>query len=119
MYYIDPEYAAYAVVNTNTGKATKLYKSIESVDGKLFLVTDFNGNKGYINSSGKELAMGYSDAGKFIGDYSYVCKNGQYYIVDRDLDIVAEVNGTKVCVLGSNRFSCVRGNKVYLFKVNE
>ena len=119
MYYIDPEYAAYAVVNVNTGKSSKLYKSIESVDGKLFLVTDFNGNKGYINSSGTELAMGYSDAGNFMGDYSYIYKNGQYYIVDRNLDIVAEVNGTKVCVLGSNRFSCVRGNKVYLFKVNE
>ena len=118
-FYIDPAYAAYAVVNINTGKTSKLYKSIESVDGKLFLVTDFNGNKGYINSNGIELAIGYSDAGNFIGEYSYVKQNGIYYIIDRQMNVISEVDGTSVYVLGGNRFSCVRGNKVYLLEVNE
>ncbi len=118
-FYVDPAYAAYALINTETGKASKLYKSIESADGKIFLATDFNGKKDYINKNGKKLAGGYDDAGQFIGNYSFVCKNGKYYIVDRNFNTVAEVNGTDVYVLGSNRFSCVKGNKVYLFKVNK
>ena len=118
-FYVDPAYAAYALINTETGKASKLYNSIESADGKIFLATDFNGKKDYINKNGKKLAGGYDDAGQFIGTYSFVYKNGNYYIIDRDFSTVAKVNGTDVYVLGSNRFSCIKGNKVYLFKVNK
>lgn len=116
-FYVDPTYAAYALINTETGKASKLYKSIESVDGKIFLATDFNGKKDYIDKNGKKLAGGYDDAGQFIGNYSFVFKNGKYYIVDRNFNTVAEVDGASVYVLDSNLFSCVRENKVYLFKV--
>lgn len=113
-YYIEPEYAAYALVNTKNGMYSKLYKQISSANNGLFIATDFNSKKIYLDKNGHEISTKYEDIGSFDGEYSFVLEDGTYYLVDRDFKKLLKIEGTNVNVVGNNMFSCIRKRKLFL-----
>lgn len=116
-YYIEPEYAAYALVNTKNSMYSKLYKQISSANNGLYIATDFNGKKRYIDNKGREVSTKYEDMGSFDGEYSFVLEDDVYYLIDSDFEKLLKIEGTNVKVVGNNMFSCVRNRKLYLFNV--
>lgn len=116
-YYIEPEYAAYALVNTENGKYSQLYKEISSANNGLYIATDFNGKKRYIDNKGHEVSTKYEDIGSFDSEYSFVLEDDVYYLIDSDFEKLLKIEGTNVKVVGNNMFSCIRNRKLYLFNV--
>lgn len=80
----------YVLLNFKENKAqSKMYKSMSTTDGKIYLVQTKDGKWGYIDSNGKELAM-YDNAAVFDGDYAPVVKDGKAYLIDRNMNKVSE-----------------------------
>jgi hypothetical protein len=66
-----------------------VYDYISLAEDDLYLVSD--GDKwGYIDPSGKEIAM-YDDAGAFYNGYAPIIKDGKAYIIDTDLNEIEEL----------------------------
>lgn len=83
-------------------------------DGKIYLVKNAKGERGYINRKGKELAF-FEYAGSFIGDYAPVVKNGKAYLIDRNMKQVSEkIDADSVSTLGEGLFRVTKGDKVML-----
>lgn len=116
-YIIEPEYAAYALVNTETGVYSQLYKEISSAGNKLFIATGFDGKKCYLDKNGREVSKKFEDIGSFDGEYSFALENDTYYLIDRSFKKLLKIEGTNVKSVGNNMFSCIRDQKLYLFNV--
>ena len=99
----------------NGGKAVSgVYKSINTYDGEIYLVQDFDGRWGYINNDGEELGM-FDDAGAFIGEYAPVIKKGKAYLVDRDMNIVSNgVKADSVITMDDGLYNYTVNDKTYL-----
>lgn len=117
-YYIEPEYAAYALVNTENGMYSQLYKEIISANNGLFIATDFNGKKRYLDKKGHEVSTTYEDVGSFDGECSFVLEDDEYYLIDSKFEKLLKIEGTNVKSVGNNMFSCIRNRKLYLFNVS-
>ena len=117
-YYIEPKYAAYALVNKEDGVCSQLYKNISSANNGLYIATDFNGQRCYLDKKGHEVSIKYEDAGPFTGVYAFICENDTYYIIDNHFKEIMEINGTNVRSVGDNMFSCNRNQKLYLLSLN-
>lgn len=116
-YYIEPEYAAYVLVNTENEKCSQLYKELSSAGNELFIATNFDGQKCYLDKNGREISIKYADIGAFGGEYSFVLENGIYYLIDRNFDKLLKIEGTDAKNVGDNMFSCVRAGKLHLVSV--
>jgi len=82
--------SVYALVDITDGKIlSDVYLSMNTYDGKKYLVKTLDGKWGYMNSKGKLLKT-YDDAGGFKGDYAPVVKNGKGFLIDRDFNRVSE-----------------------------
>lgn len=83
---------------------SKNYNSMSTNDGKIYLVQTLDDKWGYIDSSGKELAV-FDSAGTFIGDYAPVVKNGKAYLIDRNMNKVSEeIDGDSVSTRGDGLY---------------
>lgn len=115
--YIEPEYAAFALVNTENGKCSQLYKELSYAENGFFIATDFDGLKCYLNRNGQTVSSKYEDIGAFCGEYSFVLENDTYYLIDRNFDKLLKIEGADVKSVGDNMFSCVRDGKLHLVSV--
>ncbi len=81
----------YALIDVSTGKlVSKSYYNMVTYDGKIFRVKNEKGQYGYIDANGMELGW-FSDAAAFAADgkYAPVLKNGQTYLIDRNMKKVS------------------------------
>lgn len=115
--YIEPEYAAFVLVNTENGKYSQLYKELSYAENDLFIATDFDGQKCYLNKNGQEISSKYADIGSFGGEYSFVLENGTYYLINKNFEKFMKIDGADVRTVGDNMFSCVKGGKLHLVRV--
>lgn len=94
-YYVEPEYAAYALVNMENGMYSQLYKEISSAHNGLFIATDFDGKKCYLDKKGHEVSTRYEDIGSFNGEYSFVLEDDVYYLIDSEFEKLLKIGGDK------------------------
>lgn len=108
----------YGLVNLREGKdaelISKTYKSMSTIDGRIYTVQTNDDKWGYIDSNGKELAM-FDDAVDFIGDYAPVVKNGKGYFIDRNMNKVSdEIDADMVVNLNEkNLFAFMKNDEAY------
>lgn len=94
--------------------ASNTYKSMSTNDGEIYLVKNSDGEWGYIDSDGTELAM-FDDAGSFIGEYAPVIEDGKAYLIDRDMNRVTEmIDADSVQTWGSELFYYEKDGEGYL-----
>lgn len=86
---------------------SKDYKSMSTADdGKTYLVSTSEGKWGYIDGTGKELAM-FDDASNFVGNglYAPVVKDGKGWLIDRNFNQVSEkIDATGCTTYGDELF---------------
>lgn len=105
----------YKLIDLNGKDLSKTYALIETQDGgKTYLVQTADGKWGYIDSTGKELAM-FDDAGSFNGNglYAPVVQDGKGWLVDKNMDQVSEkIDATGCTTIGKElfRFETANGN---------
>lgn len=116
-YYIEPEYAAFVLMNIENGECSQLYKELSSAGNELFIATDFDGLKCYLDKNGHEISIKYADIGAFCGEFAFALENGIYYLIDRNFDKLLKIEGSDVKNVGDNMFSCVKHGKVHLVRV--
>lgn len=108
----DPEYIL-ADVGTKT-ILSDIYRTMSTLDGKIYLVQNKKGKWGYIDKKGNELAF-FDDAGEFIGDYAPVVKNGKAYLIDRNMNQVSEkIDADSVRTFSEGLYKIQKGNKTML-----
>ena len=92
----------YKIIDFNGKDMSKTYTLMETYDGgNTYLVQTSDGKWGYIDSTGKELAM-FDDAGSFSGEglYAPVVKDGKGWLIDRNMNRVSE----KIDAVGCTTF---------------
>lgn len=102
----------YKLINIadNGKELSKTYKFMETVDyGNTYLVQSEDGKWGYIDGTGKELAM-FDGASHFAysGKYAPVVQDGKGWLVDKNMNQVTE----KIDATGCTTY----GEELFLFK---
>ena len=118
--YADPTYK-YALVNISNNKLlSSVYDDMYTDnDGEIYSVMNSKGQRGFLNSKGKKLAM-FDDAGAFSGNgkYAPVLKDGKIYLVNKSMKQVSKTikadKDSGVRTLGDELFMYTYGGKIYL-----
>ena len=115
---VDSEYCLYSLGDLNSGKTSQLYRELKEAGSGLIRFVGKSGKAGYIDKNGKTLIKGCDDVGTSVGEYSFICENGKYYLVDNHLERIEEIDGVNVRSIGNDAFTCVKNGKLYLMTVN-
>lgn len=115
---VDSLYCMYALGDPSSGKMSRFFKSLEYAGNGLFVFTDEYGKMGYMDTDGNILIKDCDDVGTDVGEYSFICMNGIYYLVSRQLEPIEIIDGTDVKAIGKDKFTCVKGSKLYLMSVS-
>lgn len=102
-------------LNNNGKELSKTYSSMSTEDyGKTYLVQTEDGKWGYLDGTGKELAM-FDDASNFVvsGKYAPVVQDGKGWLIDKNMNQVSEkIDATGCTTYGEElfRFETPNGN---------
>ncbi len=104
----------FALIDLESGTVlSDIYLTMGTEDGEIYLVEDLDGNWGYLNSTGEQIAE-FDDAGAFIGDYAPVLEDGKAYLIDRNMTRVTdEIDADGVSSLSNGKLFLVRVEDVY------
>lgn len=88
--------------------------SFMDISGDIILVEDHNGKWGYINTNGELLAT-FDDAGKFVGKYAPVVKDGKAFLINKNMKRVSEkIDANLVTTIDKDLYRITVGDEVYL-----
>ncbi len=115
----DPVYK-YVLVNISSNKRlSKVYDYMFTRnDGEMFCAVNSKGQRGFVDSKGKELAI-FDAADCFAGNgkYAPVIKDGKIYLVDKNMKQISKTikadEDSEVWTVGDELFSYRYGNKIY------
>ncbi|MGN0619171.1 MAG: WG repeat-containing protein [Ruminiclostridium sp.] len=109
----DSDNAYYTITDVKTEMAISgKYKSMSTNDGKIYLVQNYDGKWGYIDSKGKELGW-FDDATLFSGSYALVIKNGKTYFINKNMKRVSETFKSDEVICTGKLFQYKSGDKWY------
>ena len=111
----------YALVNISSNKLiSAVYDGMYTDnDGETYSVMNSKGQRGFLNSKGKKLAM-FDDADSFYGKgkYAPVIKDGKIYLINMKMNQVSKTikadKDSEVWTFGDELFAYRYGGKVYL-----
>ena len=120
MYFdkVESKYCMYALGNLSSGKMSQFYKEIKYAGNGFIRFVGRSGKTGYMDTNGEILIKGCNDVGAYMGNYSFICQKGIYYLVNRNLERLQVIDGTNVKSIGNDMFTCIRHGKLCLVTVN-